>query len=167
MVYGNFTYPTRSPRCIVGKKNYYTHELNIKVCIILAEFTPIRKPINTISLFLQINNVPKPLTEVQCYVVETVDRNYDFIEISATGKPSVLPDFCRLFEKKRFKSLQDYFNQSEEFKSNSHCADLIYPELGLDLEEHYTNMASARGRYPPQEYADEIRQKQASKLAFR
>lgn len=40
-------------------------------------------------------------------------------------------------------------------------------ECGLDPKEHYTNMSSLRGRFPQDEYANELRQAQASKWAFR
>lgn len=76
------------------------------------------------------------------------------------------PEFFKEFNSGKLTSYKDYFDRSEDFK-NPYCADLLYQDLGLDPNEHYTNMANARGRYPPQEYADDIRQKQASKLAFR
>lgn len=102
-----------------------------------------------------------------CFGVESLDRKYNQICLKVhKDQPKDLPEFYTTFEAHKFKNYQQFFDSSVEFR-NPNCADLIYQELDLDITEHYTNMANARGRYPPQEYADEIRQKQASKLAFR
>lgn len=104
---------------------------------------------------------------VLCHEVESVDTRYNRILLKLSGTPPAnYPEFYALFENHKFKTYQDYFDLSSDFK-NPHCFQLLYKALDLNSGEHYSNMANARGRYPPQEYADDIRQKQASKLAFR
>ena len=108
-----------------------------------------------------------PFDESICNEVAHVERPSGRLFLRPTEDPRRKPPtFFKLFEEQKFKSYDAYFNQSEDF-SYPYCTDPLYPELDLDIDEYYTNMANARGRYPPQEYADDIRQKQASKLAFR
>lgn len=138
--------------CIEGHLNYCIADLQVRVAF-PTDFAP--------------HKVQGP--PYTCFEVESVDRRYNYIQVKfhKDRQPKKLPEFYTLFEKAQFRSYQEYFDRSEEFKKNHNCANLLYPELDLDIEENYSNMASARGRYPPQEYAEDIRQKQASKLAFR
>lgn len=116
---------------------------------------------------LNIPNTKGRSNPVLSSTVASVDREYEHvIYLPLEDTAGELPAFFKLGLAKGFKSYQEYFDQSAEF-SSPHCEQLLYAPLDLDRTEYYTNMANARGRYPPQEYADDIRQKQASKLAFR
>lgn len=139
---------TRKPTCITGRLNFYTKDLQLKIFYPQDE-SLVRAP------------------KVSCHEVDVVDRHFNQIILKTTEhQPDAYPAFYNFADSTKVKSYQEYFDQSQHFKS-PHCHELLYEELNLDSKEHYTNMANARGRYPPQEYAEDIRQKQASKLAFR
>lgn len=72
----------------------------------------------------------------------------------------------RLFESKRTDSFEQFLEASPGF-TNPNIEECLYKELGLDFDHHYTNMSSLRGRFPQQEYSNELRQVQATKWAFR
>lgn len=152
--------------CIVGRVPFYIFDLNLKVC----PANSVRSLLSN-QLLLQIlssEHLERPASSylgVLLCEIELVDK-YNRIICKVLKEVHDYPEFVRNFQSGKLNSYKDYFDRSEDFK-NPYCAELLYQDLGLDPDEHYTNMASARGRYPPQEYADDIRQKQASKLAFR
>lgn len=57
-------------------------------------------------------------------------------------------------------------DNSREFK-NPHAINGLARQIGLDLNERYTNMSGMSGNFPAQECSGELRQQQASKWAFR
>jgi hypothetical protein len=64
------------------------------------------------------------------------------------------------------KSYNDILRGTEAFR-NPAIVENLYVEGGLRPNENYSLMASAKGKYPQDEYAKDLRQLQASKLAFR
>lgn len=100
------------------------------------------------------------VTEIEGYDTQNriICRNTKSIDALPQVLNSLLPE--------NLKTYDEFFREWEDFR-NPNSEEILAKELGLDPNEYYSNMANARGRYPPQEYADEIRQKQASKLAFR
>lgn len=64
------------------------------------------------------------------------------------------------------ETYEDLLEKSKGFH-NPHCIDALYQELGLETHEVYSNMSGLRGRFPENEYGNELRQVQASKWAFR
>lgn len=144
-MYSKLHAKTRYPFCIVGRCHYYVRDINIKPYI----------------------PVPTSALAITCHEIESVDRQFHKLILKwIEPQPNDYPEFVKLYESLKFKSYQDYFDQSTDF-SLPYCDHLLYDEVGLEIAEKYTNMANAKGRYPPQEYAEDIRQKQASKLAFR
>lgn len=63
-------------------------------------------------------------------------------------------------------TFQDYLLVSKTFH-NTNCYEMLYKEVGLDINDTYSHMKSLKYRFPPQDYAIELRQTQASKWAFR
>uniref|UniRef100_A0A1B0CME6 Uncharacterized protein n=2 Tax=Lutzomyia longipalpis TaxID=7200 RepID=A0A1B0CME6_LUTLO len=68
-------------------------------------------------------------------------------------------------EKKNF-TFEEILQSSPSFK-NPYSDEYLFESVGLSPREHYSIMSSLRGRFPQQEYSNELRQVQASKWAFR
>lgn len=64
------------------------------------------------------------------------------------------------------KTYQEILENSPLFE-NPRLEDLLAQEVGLNPFKFYTNMSGSRGRYPSNEYAQDLRGAQASKWAFR
>lgn len=73
---------------------------------------------------------------------------------------------CRLAEKSLGQTYEELLEKSIGFE-NPNCIEHLSYSIGLDSSIFYTNMSSLRGKYPNEDYANELRQSQASSWAFR
>ena len=64
------------------------------------------------------------------------------------------------------KTYNEILRDTEAFR-NPAIVENLYIEGGLKPGENYSLMSSSKGKYAPDEYAKDLRQLQASKLAFR
>lgn len=64
------------------------------------------------------------------------------------------------------KSYETVLEEANGF-NNPQCIEHLSHLIGLDSSIFYTNMSGLRGKYPNEEYANELRQSQASSWAFR
>ncbi|XP_055905074.1 tetratricopeptide repeat protein 14 homolog isoform X2 [Eupeodes corollae] len=80
--------------------------------------------------------------------------------------PEQIPDYYRRIISESSDSYMDYLRSSKVFH-NTNCYEILYQEVGLDINDTFSHMASLKHRYPTQDYAIELRQTQASKWAFR
>ncbi|GAB0095876.1 sorting nexin-20 [Sergentomyia squamirostris] len=76
------------------------------------------------------------------------------------------PTFYKITSEKKQLSFEEILQSSPSF-NNPFCEELLQASVGLSAQEHYSLMSSLRGRFPQQEYSNELRQVQASKWAFR
>lgn len=74
--------------------------------------------------------------------------------------------YYRVTLEKKSLSFEEVLQSSPSF-NNPYCEEYLFESVGLSSTEHYTIMSSLRGRFPQQEYSNELRQVQASKCAFR
>lgn len=64
------------------------------------------------------------------------------------------------------RSYNDILSESESLK-NPAIVENLFIESGLHPQSQYSFMSSSKGTFPQDEYAKDLRQLQASKLAFR
>lgn len=76
--------------------------------------------------------------------------------------------FCtfRIADESSTKTYEEILEESSGF-NNPNCFEHLSQSIGLNPFTFYTNMSSLRGKYPSEDYANELRQSQASSWAFR
>lgn len=83
-------------------------------------------------------------------------------------KSSLSISLCRLAVSKdnQNKKFGDFLKETEVFK-NPASIDNLLVECGLNPRKSYSLMMSSKSKFPADEYAKDLRQVHASKLAFR
>lgn len=73
--------------------------------------------------------------------------------------------FCSKLSENDLEKYEECLKKAKEFENPNY--DVLYTLNGLDVNDNFSLMANLKYDFPPQEYAKELRQVQASKWAFR
>lgn len=105
--------------------------------------------------------------KINVELLETLELAFE--ELSCKLKLFIIPLSSLSFRiavdpRNRTKTYNELLKESDTFR-NPGAIENLYRDCGLDPSENYTLMSSKK--YPSDEYAKELRQQQAGKLAFR
>ncbi|XP_049533162.1 tetratricopeptide repeat protein 14 homolog isoform X1 [Anopheles darlingi] len=178
VVYGslqflNFGGMVLQPMVIVGNVRYYVRNKALKATIAKNQMVP-PKPMkghlgnytaNDIICCEVIDVGPSALRLI-CTMIRSARSRVPESVVYGLVAADELPPVFKQAENRTNETYGQLLEKSPSFRDPRYVRQLAQ-DVGLDLDEFYTNMSGLKGRYSSQEYASELRNAQASKWAFR
>uniref|UniRef100_A0A1L8DCD4 Putative tpr repeat-containing protein n=1 Tax=Nyssomyia neivai TaxID=330878 RepID=A0A1L8DCD4_9DIPT len=159
--------------CSLGSQNRYVHDLAIKAYVPYSNTTTSGDKKTANRSLLQGNfvccEVQEVTPETEKLVCEMKGRTCTIGDKEYTTglvTSESFPDFYKITSDKKNLAFDEILETLPSFK-NPYSDEYLFESVGQSQREHYSIMSNLRGRFPQQEYSNELRQVQASKWAFR
>ncbi|XP_059618896.1 tetratricopeptide repeat protein 14 homolog isoform X2 [Phlebotomus argentipes] len=158
--------------CTAGSRNRFVQDLTIKAYLPYSNtYSADKKTVNRALasgnvVCCEVQEVTPDTEKLVCEMKGNTHTIGDKQYTTGVVSPETFPDFYKLTAEKKGQSFEEVLQSSTTF-NNPFCEEYLFESVGLSPHEHYTIMSSLRGRFPQQEYSNELRQVQASKWAFR
>ncbi|XP_055685400.1 tetratricopeptide repeat protein 14 homolog [Lutzomyia longipalpis] len=159
--------------CSAGSQDRYVQDLAIKAYVPYSNTTSSgdkktanRSLVQGNFVCCEVQEVTAETEKLVCEMKGSVCRIGDKEYTTGLVTSEQFPDFYKITSEKKNFTFEEILQSSPSFK-NPYSDEYLFESVGLSPREHYSIMSSLRGRFPQQEYSNELRQVQASKWAFR